>query len=115
MYKEESKLKEEAPAELGFSDASAWYTAATSKRVAIRLSIAWGTAKAIYDARVTALTAYGNEQIKMIVSKPVRGSMELLWATDHNNNIKQALDKQGSDTLLGILIKELPQENVPVL
>ena len=47
MYKDEDKLKEEAPAELGFSDGSGGYTAATSKRAAIRLSIAWRISMAL--------------------------------------------------------------------
>ena len=114
MYKDKDALKDESPGELGFPASSNGFDAASSKRAAVRLSVAWGTAKAINDSRVAALTAHGNDQVKTLTTIPVRSNMETLWDIDHNQ-VKPSLEEQGSDTLIGLLIKKLSAESVPVL
>ena len=114
LYDDKPSLKSGAPAELEFGPGKNGYDERSSKRAGIRLAQAWETSEITLKARKEAMTAQGAAQLKIIVSKPVRVNMEKMWANCHDN-IKPPLDAQGSDTLLGLLTKELSSGWVPVL
>lgn len=113
-FVEKENVKQDGPGDLGFADGENGYNAQTSRRAVVRLAQAWETAKAFNDTRRKAMTANDSEQIKLIMNKATRKNMEALWEQSHNG-AKPPLDKQVSDTLMGLLMKELSTESVPVL
>ena len=106
-------LKANAPGELDFRTGTNNYDEAMTKRAAIRLAIPWDLEKMTKHTRDAAMTAHGSEQIKLLDNDATLGHVETLWAADHGG-IKPDLDKQGNDTLLGTLLKQLSAGPVPV-
>ena len=114
LYSDKAALKAEAPGELAFQAEENGYDVVSSKRALVRLSQAWETAGMTLQSSKKAMTAATNQQIKFIVTDATRATMETLWEADHGGR-KPPLDRQGSDTLIGLLIKKLSAESVPVL
>ena len=114
LYSDKAVLAGEAPDELGFKPGSNGYDEGSSKRARIRLSQAWDTAAMTLTTRKKVMTAASNEEVKSLVTDATRSNMEKMWEADHGGK-KPPLDRQGSDTLIGLLLKKLSAENVPVL
>ena len=60
------------------------------------------------------MTANGPELNKLIMIQATRESMDKLCAASHNGTVP-SLDKEGSDTLMGTLTKQLSTGRIPLL